>query len=123
VAVHGSVPSAREFAEKIHDVHLKDTEILWHVPKCGGIQAVNLGRRRRFRVPGYGPVDWEIGYAGAMNIENADASYYSACGDAKFTEGLNAASAWRTNSSRRPRCGWLLSGRGLSRPRPPQRGA
>jgi hypothetical protein len=57
-------------------VHLKDAEILWHVPKRGGIQAVDFGRWRRFRVPGYGPVDWEIGYAGAMNIESLDAFYY-----------------------------------------------
>jgi len=41
------------------------------VPKRGGIQAVNLDRWRRFRVPGYGPVDWEIGYAGAGAMPSA----------------------------------------------------
>jgi sugar phosphate isomerase/epimerase len=35
------VAAAREFADKIYDVHLKDTEILWHLVKRGGIQPVN----------------------------------------------------------------------------------
>jgi len=78
------VAAAREFGDKIYDVHLKDTEILWHLVKRGGIQPVNGQRWWRFRVPGYGSVDWkgffsvlaEIGYAGAMNIENEDAFYY-----------------------------------------------
>ncbi len=75
------VAAAREFADKIYDVHLKDTEILWHIVRRGGIQPVNNARWWRFRVPGYGSVDWkgffsvlaEIGYTGAMNIENEDA--------------------------------------------------
>ena len=43
-----------------------------------GIQPVDNERWWRFRVPGYGSVDWkgffsvlsEAGYSGAMNIEN-----------------------------------------------------
>ncbi|MCC6341210.1 MAG: sugar phosphate isomerase/epimerase [Bryobacterales bacterium] len=87
------VAAAREFAGKIHDVHLKDTEILWHVVRRAGIQPVNKARWWRFRVPGYGSVDWkgffsvlaEAGYTGAMNIENEDEFYYPAYSGADFT--------------------------------------
>jgi sugar phosphate isomerase/epimerase len=80
------VAAAREFVDKIYDVHLKDTEILWHLVRRGGIQPVNNARWWRFRVPGYGSVDWkgffsvlaEAGYTGAMNIENEDEFYYPA---------------------------------------------
>ncbi len=89
------VAAAREFAEKIYDVHLKDTEILWHIVRRGGIEPVNKARWWRFRVPGYGSVDWkgffsvlaEIGYTGAMNIENEDEFYYpSNDSQGNFTE-------------------------------------
>jgi sugar phosphate isomerase/epimerase len=88
------VAAAREFADKIYDVHLKDTEILWHLVKRGGIQPVNNQRWWRFRVPGYGSVDWkgffsvlaEAGYTGAMNIENEDQFYYPAYSQGNFTE-------------------------------------
>jgi sugar phosphate isomerase/epimerase len=88
------VAAAREFADKIYDVHLKDTEILWHILKRGGIQPVNRARWWRFRVPGYGSVDWkgffsvlsEVGYSGAMNIENEDEFYYPAYQAGNFTE-------------------------------------
>jgi sugar phosphate isomerase/epimerase len=78
------VAAAREFSDKIYDVHLKDTEILWHIVHRGGIQPVNNARWWRFRLPGNGSVDWkgffavlaEIGYTGAMNIEHEDAFYY-----------------------------------------------
>lgn len=89
------VAAAREFADKIYDVHLKDTEILWHLVRRGGIQPVNNQRWWRFRVPGYGSVDWkgffsvlsEIGYTGAMNIENEDQFYYpSSDREGNFTE-------------------------------------
>lgn len=88
------VAAAREFVDKIYDVHLKDTEILWHVLKRGGIQPVNRARWWRFRVPGYGSVDWkgffsvlaEAGYTGAMNIENEDEFYYPAYEGDNFTE-------------------------------------
>jgi len=88
------VQAARDFVDKIYDVHLKDTEILWHIVRKGGIQPVNNARWWRFRVPGYGSVDWkgffsvlaEAGYSGAMNIENEDEFYYPAYEQGNFTE-------------------------------------
>ena len=88
------IQAARDFADKIYDVHLKDTEILWHVLRRGGIQPVNNARWWRFRVPGNGSVDWkgffavlaEAGYTGAMNIENEDEFYYPAYDQGNFTE-------------------------------------
>ena len=88
------VAAAREFATKIYDVHLKDTEILWHLVKRGGIQPVNHQRWWRFRLPGNGSMDWkgffgvlaEVGYTGAMNIENEDEFYYPAYNGSDFTE-------------------------------------
>ena len=88
------VAAAREFADKIYDVHLKDTEILWHVVRRAGIQPVNHARWWRFRVPGEGSVDWkgffavlsEVGYTGAMNIENEDEFYYPAYEQGNFSE-------------------------------------
>lgn len=89
------VAAAREFADKIYDVHLKDTEILWHVVRRGGIVPVDNARWWRFRVPGYGSVPWkeffsvlaETGYTGAMNIENEDGFYYPATTpEGDFTE-------------------------------------
>ena len=74
------VQAARDFADRIYDVHLKDTEILWHLVRKGGINPVNNQRWWRFRIPGQGSVDWkgffavlaEAGYTGSMNIENED---------------------------------------------------
>jgi len=88
------VAAAREFGDKIYDVHLKDTEILWHVVKRAGIQPVNRARWWRFRLPGNGSVDWkgffgvlaEIGYTGAMNIEAEDEFYYPSYANGEFTE-------------------------------------
>lgn len=90
------VAAAREFAHKIYDVHLKDTEILWHVVRRAGIQPVDHERWWRFRLPGNGSVDWkgffavlaEVGYTGAMNIENEDQFYYPAYeqGTPNFTD-------------------------------------
>jgi sugar phosphate isomerase/epimerase len=88
------VAAAREFADKIYDVHLKDTEILWHVVRRAGIQPVNNARWWRFRLPGQGSMDWkgffavlsEAGYTGAMNIENEDEFYYPAYAQGNFTE-------------------------------------
>lgn len=88
------VQAAREFVDKIYDIHLKDTEILWHVVRRAGIQPVNNARWWRFRVPGYGSVDWkgffsvlaEAGYTGAMNIENEDEFYYPPYDQGNFTE-------------------------------------
>jgi sugar phosphate isomerase/epimerase len=88
------VQAARDFAGKIYDVHLKDTEILWHVLRRTGIQPVDNSRWWRFRIPGYGSVDWkgfftvleEVGYSGAMNIENEDAFYSPSYDQDNFTE-------------------------------------
>ena len=88
------VQAARDFSDKIYDVHLKDTEILWHVLRRGGIQPVNNARWWRFRLPGNGSVDWkgffsvlaDAGYSGAMNIENEDEFYYPAYNQDNFTE-------------------------------------
>jgi sugar phosphate isomerase/epimerase len=89
------VQAARDFADKIYDVHLKDTEILWHQLRKGGINPVNNQRWWRFRIPGQGSVDWkgffavlaENGYQGAMNIENEDEFYYPAYdANQNFTE-------------------------------------
>ncbi len=88
------VAAAREFADKIYDVHLKDTEILWHVVRRAGIQPVNRVSWWRFRVPGYGSMDWkgffsvlaEVGYQGAMNIENEDEFFYPPYSGRDFTE-------------------------------------
>jgi sugar phosphate isomerase/epimerase len=88
------VQAARDFAAKIYDVHLKDTEILWHVVRRAGIQPVNNVKWWRFRLPGNGSVDWkgffsvlaDAGYTGAMNIENEDEFYYPAYDQGNFTE-------------------------------------
>jgi sugar phosphate isomerase/epimerase len=88
------IQAARDFVDKIYDVHLKDTEILWHVLRRTGIQPLNNARWWRFRLPGYGSVDWkaffsvlsEAGYSGAMNIENEDEFYYPPYDQNNFTE-------------------------------------
>ena len=88
------VQAARDFVDKIYDVHLKDTEILWHLVRKGGIQPVNGQHWWRFRIPGYGSVDWkgffsvlaEAGYQGAMNIENEDNFFYPPYENGNFTE-------------------------------------
>ncbi len=88
------VQAAREFADKIYDVHLKDTEIMWHVLRRTGIHPVNNANWWRFRLPGYGSVDWkgffsvlaDAGYTGAMNIENEDEFFYPAYNKGNFTE-------------------------------------
>jgi len=87
------VQAARDFADKIYDVHLKDCEILWHILRRTGINPVNNARWWRWRVPGQGAVDWkgffavlaESGYSGAMNIENEDEFYYPAYDQNNFT--------------------------------------
>jgi sugar phosphate isomerase/epimerase len=88
------IQAARDFASKIYDVHLKDTEILWHVVRQSGIAPIDNIRWWRFRIPGYGSVDWkafftvleEVGYAGAMNIENEDGFFSPSYNGDDFTE-------------------------------------
>lgn len=88
------IQCARDFVDKIYDVHLKDTEILWPVLRKVGIQPLNHARWWRFRLPGFGSVDWqafftvlmEAGYQGAMNVESEDHFYYPDYNGAELTE-------------------------------------
>ena len=77
------IQTARDFADKIYDVHLKDTEILWPVLRAGGIDPVNKAEWWRYRIPGTGSIEWReffnvlenVGYTGAMSIEQEDPLY------------------------------------------------
>ncbi len=79
------IQTARDFVDKIYDVHLKDTEILWPVLRAGGINPVNHARWWLYRIPGMGQIVWRdffsvlqsVGYSGAMSIEHED-PYYGA---------------------------------------------
>ncbi len=92
------IQCARDFVGKIYDVHLKDTEILWPVLRRVGIRSLNNARWWRFRLPGFGIVDWkgfftvlmDAGYEGAMNIEHEDELYYPPYAGAEFTEQFKA---------------------------------
>lgn len=73
-----AVAAAREFASKIRILHGKDTEILFDRLERGGIYS--LGGYWRFRLPGYGEVDWagifqvlrEAAFDGNVVIEHED---------------------------------------------------
>jgi len=77
------IQTARDFVDKIYDVHLKDTEILWPIVRAGGIDPVDKAHWWRYRIPGMGTIDWrgffsvlqDVGYAGAMSIEQEDPLY------------------------------------------------
>lgn len=77
------IQTARDFATKIYDVHLKDTEILWPVLRAGGINPVNGASWWRYRIPGMGSISWReffsvlqgVGYTGAMSVEQEDPLY------------------------------------------------
>ena len=77
------IQTARDFADKIYDVHLKDTEINWPVLRAGGINPVDGAQWWRYRIPGMGSIVWRdffavlqnIGYTGAMSIEQEDDLY------------------------------------------------
>lgn len=93
------IACARDFIRYIYDVHLKDCEILWPVLRRVGIQPLERTRWWRFRLPGFGEMDWRgffnvltvAGYQGAMNIEDEDALYGWPPGpDGVFTEGIKA---------------------------------
>jgi sugar phosphate isomerase/epimerase len=96
----------REFAGKIFNLHLKDTEILWPVLRRVGVQALDGTRWWRFRIPGSGGLDWkafftalaDTGYNGGMNIENEDQFFYPNYDGTDFTEsfknGFRAAHAY-----------------------------
>lgn len=77
------IQTARDFVNKIYDVHLKDTEILWPVLRAGGINPVNKAEWWRYRIPGMGSISWReffsvlqnVGYSGAMSVEHEDPLY------------------------------------------------
>ncbi len=77
------IQTARDFVDKIYDVHLKDTEIFWPVLRAGGIDPVNHANWWRYRIPGMGSISWrdfftvlqDVGYTGAMSIEQEDPLY------------------------------------------------
>ncbi|HXE13062.1 MAG TPA: sugar phosphate isomerase/epimerase [Bryobacteraceae bacterium] len=77
------IQTARDFVDKIYDVHLKDTEILWPVLRAGGIDPVNKASWWRYRIPGMGSISWrdffsvlqDAGYQGAMSVEQEDPLY------------------------------------------------
>ncbi len=77
------IQTARDFVDKIYDVHLKDTEIMWPVLRAGGITPVNGANWWRYRIPGMGSINWrefftvlqDVGYQGAMSIEQEDPLY------------------------------------------------
>ena len=77
------IQTARDFVDKIFDVHLKDTEIRWPMLRRGGINPLDGTRWWRYRLPGLGSIDWaafftvlqDAGYEGAMNVEHEDPLY------------------------------------------------
>jgi len=77
------IQTARDFIDKIYDVHLKDTEVFTRVLRRCGINPPDKTKWWRYRIPGLGQMDWpafftvlqDAGYAGAMNIEHEDAVY------------------------------------------------
>jgi len=77
---------AKDFVDKIHDVHLKDTEIMTPALLSGGIRPVNGQQWWRYRIPGLGSIPWnqffsvlqEAGYDGAMSVEHEDDLYGAA---------------------------------------------
>ncbi len=88
------IQAARDYVDHIYDVHLKDTEIMWPVLRRTGINPPAPVRWWRFRLPGFGCVDWkafftvlmDAGYQGAMNIEHEDELYYPPYAGNDFTE-------------------------------------
>lgn len=76
--------AARDWADRIYDVHLKDTEIKYQVLQRTGINPPAPAQWFRYRIPGQGQIDWpkfftvlqDKGYAGAMNIEHEDDTYH-----------------------------------------------
>jgi len=88
------IQCAREFVDKIYDVHLKDTEIRWDVLKRAGINPVNRAEWWLYRLPGLGSINWaeffgvlqRAGYSGAMSIEHEDPYYGSPNRGLDFTE-------------------------------------
>ena len=80
------IQTAKEFIDKIYDVHLKDTQIHWDIVRRGGIEPVNQAKWWQFRIPGMGSIPWPeffsvlqgAGYQGSMSIEHEDDLYGAA---------------------------------------------
>ncbi len=89
-----TIQTARDFADKIYDVHLKDTEIRWPILHKVGIRPFDDVDWWRYRIPGNGSIDWpafftvleDRGYTGAMNIEHEDDLYGAMPPTPEFTE-------------------------------------
>jgi len=88
------IQTARDFADKIYDVHLKDTEIMWPILRRTGIHPVNEAQWWRYRLPGLGSINWpafftvlmDAGFSGAMNVEHEDPLYGYPYDGEEFTE-------------------------------------
>ena len=88
------IQTARDFIDKIYDVHLKDTEVRWHILRKSGIHPLANAQWWRYRLPGQGSIDWpafftvlmDAGYQGAMNIEHEDDLYGWPYRDDDFSE-------------------------------------
>ncbi len=78
-----------DFGPRVYHVHAKDTELLYDSIAEHGYYG---GRPFRYRIPGYGEVDWpgfisglvEIGYDGGVAIEHEDPVFSGE----RFEEGL-----------------------------------
>jgi sugar phosphate isomerase/epimerase len=87
------IQTARDFVDKIYDVHLKDTEVRWDILHGCGINPVNGAKWWSYRLPGLGSIQWaefftvlqRAGYTGAMSIEHEDALYGADHTGAEFT--------------------------------------
>ena len=75
------VKAIYDFAERIYAFHAKDTEIMRDkLKKCGILQGLFQANWWRYRVPGYGEIEWkkifvaltDIGYDGDISIEHED---------------------------------------------------
>lgn len=82
------IRALKEFKDRIHHVHAKDTEMLPEARYRWGVNQDSF----RFRIPGYGEINWpqfisaldEIGYTGGVAIEHEDPVYSRD----RFDEGL-----------------------------------
>jgi sugar phosphate isomerase/epimerase len=81
----------REFGERVYYVHAKDTEVLQDQLAVKGIYGQGWWR---YRLPGWGSIDWvgfftglmEIGYEGPVGIEAEDPLWSE--NDAKLKQGI-----------------------------------
>jgi sugar phosphate isomerase/epimerase len=88
------IRALREYKDRVYHAHAKDTEMFPERRYRGGLN----GRYYRFRIPGYGEINWtqfitvldEIGYDGGVAIEHEDDVYSGP----RFDEGL--VRGWQT---------------------------